>query len=67
METTIWGLGVIYRDNGKENGNHYLGFRGYMILYTCWGVAVASRDHAGGSSLRKMRFILFGVWDSSCM
>ena len=28
METLIIGLGL-YRDNGKENGNHYLGFRGW--------------------------------------
>ena len=30
METTMWGLEYIlglYRDNGKENGNYYLGFR----------------------------------------
>ena len=23
----VWGHRVFYRDNGKENGNYYLGFR----------------------------------------
>ena len=31
METTISGLGRIYWDNGKENGNYYLGFRVYIL------------------------------------
>ena len=48
METTIvyWGL---YRDNGKENGNCYLGFRvlGYMScsLNSLKGDYI--RDHIG--------------------
>ena len=30
METTIWGLLGLYRDDGKENGNYYLGFIGVL-------------------------------------
>ena len=33
METTMWGLEYIlglYRDNGKEHGNYYVGFRVYI-------------------------------------
>ena len=41
METTIIGVCIrvimgdilgLYRDNGKENGNHYLGFRDFVSL-----------------------------------
>ena len=30
MEATIQGLVFRAMDNGKENGNYYLGFRGYI-------------------------------------
>ena len=33
METTMWSLEYIlglYRDNGQENGNYYVGYRVYF-------------------------------------
>ena len=44
-----------YRDNGKENGNYYLGFRVWVLEFMAWGLG-----HWGFNGLRYKAFRLYG-------
>ena len=48
-------------DNGKENGNYYLGFTGSMleILYTVWGMGFLTFKKKGSFFLPKVMLAKF--------